>query len=95
MLGVPVSDEDPEGLQEPVGRQHLLARTQRHHPAREQKDLVVFDGLADVMGRGDQRGAALQLARERLLVALEPRRVEAGVRLVEEDEVGLVCQCLG
>jgi hypothetical protein len=31
MLGVGVAQENPERIEQPIGRQHLTARAERHH----------------------------------------------------------------
>ena len=68
---------------------------ERDDAARQQEHLVVLGGLADVVGRGDDRRAPVELAGERLEVAFAPAGIEAGGRLVEDDEVGATREGLG
>ena len=63
-------------------------RLQRHDAPSEQEDLVVLDGLTDVVRRRHERRAAAELGGEGVQVALPTPGVETRGRLIEHDEVG-------
>ena len=65
------------------------------HTPRQQQDLVVFHGLGDVVGRGDEGRSALELGGEGPQVAFPAAGVEPRGGLVEHDEVGSAGQHLG
>src|ERR1035437_4307293 len=88
MLRMGVADDDAERVEQPIWREHFTSLAKSDEAPREEHDLVVLDGLADVVRRRDQRRSPLQFDRERLEIDLAPTRVEAGSGFVEDDHVG-------
>ena len=84
-----------ERLGEQRRAEHLVGRAVRHDATGEQQHAVGVAGLAEVMGRQHDGRPRRRLVGDHLEDALLRRQVEAGDRLVEEQQVGTGGERLG
>src|SRR5918995_4334816 len=81
------------GRQRPVG-EHLVRRAERHQPIGQQHHPVGVARVGQVMSRQHDRAARRLLVGHGLEDQLARHDVEAGHRLVEQQQVGLLGQAL-
>ena len=85
----------PVGLPEHVGDQDLIRPTGGHEATIQDQDAVAVPGLVQVVGGQDDDPPGVPLVLHHREDPFLADQVEAGYRLVEEQDVSLACQRLG